>query len=379
MSVYSVKGRGWRYDFTLNGNRYTEAWFPTKRQAKEAEAKKREELKNPPPVAPPTPAEEKTPTDMDFLELVNRRLDYVKVYKSASYYSDYLCLARRLVRGWRGQKATEVTRNMVQAYLIRRCRVSAFAANKDLRYLRALFNFGIKQGLITVDPTRGLEFMPVERRLKYIPSKDDVAKVLLAADPETQDYLLAIRETMGRMGEINRLTWADVDFEGKWVVLYTRKKKGGHLTPRKVPMTTRLYTMLLKRFRNRDKDKPWVFWQRYWSRKAGCFVEGPYRDRKRIMRTLCDKVGVRYFRFHALRHFGASVLERANIPIGSIQRLLGHENRTTTEIYLHSIGEAERVAMAVFEQVSQERANAESLTQTLTQEKTGSRPYDLTP
>jgi len=72
-------------------------------------------------------------------------------------------------------------------------------------------------------------------------------------------------------------------------------------------------------------------------------------------------------------------LERANIPIGSIQRLLGHENRTTTEIYLHSIGEAERVAMAVFEQVSQERANAESLTQTLTQEKTGSRPYDLTP
>ena len=59
---------------------------------------------------------------------------------------------------------------------------------------------------------------------------------------------------------------------------------------------------------------------------------------------------MRYFRFHALRHFGASVLERANVPIGSIQRLLGHENRTTTQIYLHSIGEAEREAMAVFEQ-----------------------------
>jgi len=59
---------------------------------------------------------------------------------------------------------------------------------------------------------------------------------------------------------------------------------------------------------------------------------------------------VRYFRFHALRHFGASVLERANVPIGSIQRLLGHKNRTTTQIYLHSIGEAEREAMAVFEQ-----------------------------
>ncbi|MBM4284864.1 MAG: hypothetical protein FJ128_06395, partial [Deltaproteobacteria bacterium] len=52
--------------------------------------------------------------------------------------------------------------------------------------------------------------------------------------------------------------------------------------------------------------------------------------------------------------FGASVLERANIPIGSIQRLLGHENRTTTEIYLHSIGEAEREAMAIYERVSRD-------------------------
>ncbi|MES0445675.1 MAG: recombinase XerC, partial [Desulfobacterales bacterium] len=38
-------------------------------------------------------------------------------------------------------------------------------------------------------------------------------------------------------------------------------------------------------------------------------------------------------------------LEQANVPIGSIQRLLGHENRTTTELYLHSIGESERKAM----------------------------------
>ena len=36
------------------------------------------------------------------------------------------------------------------------------------------------------------------------------------------------------------------------------------------------------------------------------------------------------------------MLDRANVPIGSFQRLLGYENRTTTEIYLHSIGESER-------------------------------------
>ena len=220
--------------------------------------------------------------------------------------------------------------------------------------------------------------MPVERRIRYVPSREDVAKVILAAVPGTRDYLVAIKETMARMGEINRLTWEDVDLDEKYVVLYTRKKKGGHLTPRKVPMTTRLYNMLFRRYKNREKDKPWVFWQRYWSRKEGKFVEGPYQDRKKIMGTLCRKVGVRYFRFHALRHFGASVMDRANVPIGSIQRILGHENRSTTEIYLHSIGEAEREAMDVFEQATQDGFPAEILTQSLTQVKEKVRPKDLT-
>ena len=53
MSVYSVKGRGWRFDFTLKGIRYSGAWFKTKREAKEAEEKKRLELKNPPAAVEP--------------------------------------------------------------------------------------------------------------------------------------------------------------------------------------------------------------------------------------------------------------------------------------------------------------------------------------
>ena len=131
-------------------------------------------------------------------------------------------------------------------------------------------------------------------------------------------------------------------------------------------MITSLYQMLLKRYGNREKDKPRVCWQRYWSRKEGKFVEGPYQDRKKIMGTLCRKVGVRYSRFHALRHFGASVLDRANVPIDSIQRILGHENRTTTEIYLHSIGEPGREAMAVYERACQDVPQEENHTESLT-------------
>ena len=40
MSSYFKKGKGWRYDFTLKGIRYTETWFKTKKEAQRAEAKK---------------------------------------------------------------------------------------------------------------------------------------------------------------------------------------------------------------------------------------------------------------------------------------------------------------------------------------------------
>ena len=70
------------------------------------------------------------------------------------------------------------------------------------------------------------------------------------------------------------------------------------------------------------------------------------------MKGLCKKVGVKYFNFHSLRHSGASLLEHSKVPISSIQTILGHAHRSTTELYLHSLGESEREAMSVFEEAS---------------------------
>jgi integrase len=141
-----------------------------------------------------------------------------------------------------------------------------------------------------------------------------------------------------------------VDFDQKHVTLYTRKKRGSHLTPRTVPMTTKLFDVLYKRWCKRDKSKPWVFWHRYCSSKTREWMEGPYTERKRLMRTLCKKAGVKYFRYHAIRHAGASLMDNHNVPIGAIQEILGHENRSTTEIYLHTLSGAAKNAMSLYEQ-----------------------------
>ena len=348
MSVYLVKGKGkgWRYDFTLKGTRHTEAWFKTKKAATKAEVEKRKELEKP-------KTEGQMPTDMGFLELLNRRLDNIDAYNSREYYNNNTYYGRRWVNEWKGLKCSGISPEMIESYLVIRAKtVSPHTANYELRCLKALFNFAMKprRQWIRVNPTDGIEFFPIEKKVKYVPPKDDVLKVISEADADTQEYLWTLTLTMGRMSEINRLTWDDVDFEKKRVTLYTRKKKGGHLTPRNVPMPAKLEDILYKRFSNRDETKPWVFWHRYWSRKKGCWVEGPYKDRKRIMGTLCAAAEVRYFRFHGFRHFGASLLESSNTPIGSIQRILGHENRTTTEIYLHSMGDSEKNAMNILNQ-----------------------------
>lgn len=76
----------------------------------------------------------------------------------------------------------------------------------------------------------------------------------------------------------------------------------------------------------------------------------PYQDRKKFMKTLCSKANVPYFRFHPLRHAGASLMDTANIPITSIQNILGHECRKTTEIYVHANEGHKAVIMELYEE-----------------------------
>ncbi|WP_035241959.1 site-specific integrase [Desulfobacter vibrioformis] len=165
MSLYFVKGKGWRYDFTLNGKRYTKSWFTTKKEAKQAEAKRKEEVQNP----EHTMITDPIPTDMDFLELVNRRLDHIKEYNSEQHYEGHIYYARKWCAYWGDKKCSDITVDMVQSFLLKRKRdVSAVTANKELRLLRSLFNFGIKapRNWIKDNPTVGIEFFPIVKKKK---------------------------------------------------------------------------------------------------------------------------------------------------------------------------------------------------------------------
>jgi len=341
MSIYSVKGKGWRVDFLLDGERYTRAWFPSKTKAKQAMTRLRKELSQSP----------STQTDMGFKALVNLKLDHVASHNSTRHYTDFLYMAKRWCEQWGTLDCSEITREMIEQFVATRKKVSRQTANKEIRYLRSVFNFGKKHDLGT-NPTDGIDFFPVDKRIKYTPTPGDVQLVILHARaddwlmaryPDAPDYLETLRDTLGRMSEINQLTWDAVNLDEKYLTLYTRKIDGG-LTPRKIPLTKRLHEILSRKQRT-GRTGPWVF--------TNPRTGEPYSERKGIMRRLCKKADVPYFRFHALRHSGASVMDRSNVPIGEIQKVLGHRDRRTTEIYLHPSGKGSREAIDALEAVSE--------------------------
>lgn len=286
---------------------------------------------------------------MAFLDLVELRLDELKQRLSTKYYMETVYLAKKWVKYWERLSCSEITAKSITMFRNERSIVSNETANKEIRYLRSLFNWGIKKGHITINPALLVDMLRVEKRTVYVPSEADIDKVFEIASPEQRDYLWCLRDTFARSKEINNLQWNDIDFKNRTLTLYTRKKKNGTKTPRIIPMTDTLFEVLSNRNNNKSESIPWVFYHTYYSRRTKKKVIGPYIDRKKFMKTLCEKAGVKYFRFHPLRHAGASYMESNGIPISVIQEILGHENRKTTERYIHSIGNSKVEAFKILQ------------------------------
>ena len=115
---------------------------------------------------------------------------------------------------------------MVERFILERSKVSAFTANKEIRYLKATFNFGKRKGWVKDNPVVGLSFLPMAKKLKYVPPPEDIDKVIALADPDVQDYLWLLRDTMARVSEVNRLTWDDVNLEQRYVVALYPQETG---------------------------------------------------------------------------------------------------------------------------------------------------------
>jgi integrase len=68
------------------------------------------------------------------------------------------------------------------------------------------------------------------------------------------------------------------------------------------------------------------------------------------MKAICKRAGVRYFGFHAIRHYVASYLmDQKKFSVARISRLLRHKSKRTTEIYLQLVDPSLREALEALE------------------------------
>lgn len=301
MSVLKCRNK-WQYDFWKDGTRYRKSGFRTKQAARTAEAEARKYVR---------------PTTSDFAGLCKSRLQDVKLRRTDKYYKENEKLLDYLKALWKKKK--EVTRKDIENHLAKVAKESAYVANKDLRFIKALFNHGIDREWFFYNPAGRIKFYSVDKKQKYIPPKEDVQKVLAVVNDEQRRYLLTIIGTLARVNEINKLK--DTDIFEDYLVLRTRKAKNSNLKERKIPLNSTLKEIF------KDKKEGYVFTRR----------GKPYGYRSKFLKNACKKAKVKEFAYHNLRHYGASLLADAGVPITTIQFLLGHEKVTTTDIYLQAI------------------------------------------
>jgi integrase len=269
------------------------------------------------------------------------RLAHLKAYAThPTTFPDNKRMLSRFAE-WADLPLEEITQTMVSNKIVKMAKElgSNNNANKHLTALKAVFSLAVKNGYLAKNPCVGIAMLPVERKPKIIPERDQVAQVLLLAKPMDRSYLTVVRYTAARINEINRLTWDDVDFERGAVRLWTNKKKGGNRKYRWVPVINKVMESLRYAYQNRTKNSPYVFTnptmvERHPANpEKWCYI---YRDK--FFKTLCRKAGVPEMGYHTLRHLTASEMAAKGASLTDIQKVLGHERATTTDGYLQSLG-----------------------------------------
>ena len=223
---------------------------------------------------------------------------------------------------------------------------SGYAANKDRKNLSCAWDWGVKKipefPRDLINPFRTVEKFSEERFPRYVPPEEDFWKIYNIADGQDKIMLLSSLHLASRRGELFRLKRQDIDFKNDTITLWTKKRKGGNLEPDVLPMTKELREAMLPWCRIRlshdtiDKEHVFIcldktpFCKEYYGK--------PFQKRQHFMKRICKKAGVKSFGFHAIRHLTASILYRKGYSVSFIQKVLRHQNPTTIEKYLRSLG-----------------------------------------
>ena len=241
-------------------------------------------------------------------------------------------------------RVEEITREALDQFRRQRPLV---AGNRDLAYLRAMFNWAVADGLMPRTPFRVGDVAVVKlaretartRRLQG----DEEERLMLHANG-LKPLVVAALETGLRLGELLSLQWQQVRFSPR-AELFLPAQKTKAKKDRRVPVSTALQGVLEAR-RNDPAGEPLP---------PDAFVFGDEVGRRRrsvktAWRLTCQRAKIDGLHFHDLRREAGSRWMDAGVPLATIQRWLGHHNISQTSTYLAASLGGDADEMRAFEQ-----------------------------
>jgi len=312
----------WRGVVKINGRRFTDS-FETKREAINWENEFRKKS-NP------------SGNSLSFKDFSDQYLALAKSkFSKLTYYQKEFMTKRFIKYLGLNLDVDQIQPSHIHGYLLEQANTrSNYCANRDRKNLLAMWNWGQKILDISYNPVTKIDCFPHDRKMQYVPPENDILRLIAVADRKERAFLDCYLCTGARRSEIFNLKWEDVNFEKREIRLWTRKTRDGSMEGELLPMNNQLYESLRWYWENRIfKESPFV-----WLCEEGPNAGKPFNYRRRFLKGLCKRAGIRPFGFHSLRRYVASTLaDTHKVSAKTIQRILRHKSLQTTERYIQNL------------------------------------------
>jgi integrase len=202
------------------------------------------------------------------------------------------------------------------------------ATNVYLRNLMAVFSFAVKKELLPKNIFHMSQLFKLPKQPPSYIQREDFSKLIEHTNKQLLKDVFTFAAATGlRSGEIQNLKWQNVDLPRRQISIVNSEEfttKSGK--SRVVPLNDTAITVLQTRQQRAVKE--------YIFHKNGFKLGRTYLSHS--FKASIIRAGLpEHLRFHSLRHTFGSWCAQMNVPIYTIQALMGHADVQTTAIYAH--------------------------------------------